>query len=37
GRNLNKVVIIDDSSSNFRCQRDNGIKIKYWKGDQNDT
>ena len=32
GRDLNKVIILDDLSSNFKLQKDNGIKIKSWKG-----
>jgi len=37
GRNLNKVIILDDTSSNFRYQRDNGIRVKAWRGEPNDT
>lgn len=36
GRNLNKTVIVDDQSSNYRSNRDNGIKILSWKGDKMD-
>lgn len=38
GRNLSKVIIIDNMPHNFRLQKDNGIFIKNFYGeDQNDT
>jgi RNA polymerase II subunit A small phosphatase-like protein len=37
GRDLNKIIILDDLSSNFKWQKDNGIKIKSWMGDMNDN
>ena len=37
GRNLNKLIILDDMSSNFKWQKENGIKIKSWQGDPNDN
>ena len=36
GRNLSKIIIVDDQPANYRNHRDNGIKISSWKGDQND-
>jgi TFIIF-interacting CTD phosphatase-like protein len=33
GRDLNRVIILDDMASNFRYQKDNGIRIKPWRGD----
>ena len=36
GRELNRVLIVDDRSSNFRMQPENGIKIKPWLGDPDD-
>lgn len=36
GRDLDKVIIIDNESSYFRNQPDNGIEIKTWKGDLDD-
>ena len=37
GRDLKKVIIIDNLEENFRLQKDNGLNIKTWKGDINDT
>ncbi len=37
GRNLNSVIILDDMSSNFKWQKENGIKIKSWQGDIKDN
>lgn len=36
GRDLDNVVIVDNESSYFRNQPDNGIEIKTWKGDLDD-
>ena len=36
GRDLKKVLIVDDRKTNFRLQPENGIKISPWTGDQND-
>jgi hypothetical protein len=36
GRDLKKVVIIDDRRTNFRLQPGNGIKIDPWTGDPKD-
>ena len=33
GRNLSKTIIIDDIADNFQLQKDNGIAIKAWNGD----
>ena len=37
GRDLSKVIIIDNISENFSKQSDNGIFITPWMGDPNDT
>ena len=38
GRDLSKVVIIDNMPQNFRLQKENGIFIKnYYGEDSNDT
>lgn len=37
GRDLSKTIIIDNISDNFQKQTDNGIFIKTWIGDKNDT
>ncbi len=37
GRNLNKLVIVDDTTNNFKFQKENAIKVESWKGDPNDT
>ncbi len=36
GRDLSKVVILDDTPGNFILQKENGISIKSWKGSEND-
>eukprot|EP00826_Nyctotherus_ovalis_P044526 TRINITY_DN4809_c0_g1_i4.p1 TRINITY_DN4809_c0_g1~~TRINITY_DN4809_c0_g1_i4.p1 ORF type:complete len:281 (-),score=54.49 TRINITY_DN4809_c0_g1_i4:987-1829(-) len=36
GRNLKRVIIIDNVVENFQFQSANGIFIKPWKGDMND-
>lgn len=36
GRNLEKVIIIDNISENFMAQPDNGIHIKSWYSDPQD-
>lgn len=37
GRDLSKVIMIDDLHKNFEKQPDNGIQIKAFTGDGNDT
>ena len=37
GRDLSKIIIIDNASDNFRLQTDNGIFINTWIDDQTDT
>jgi CTD small phosphatase-like protein 2 len=32
GRDLNKIIILDDLSNNFKLQKENGVKIKAWQG-----
>jgi CTD small phosphatase-like protein 2 len=36
GRNLKRVIIVDNVVENFQFQSANGIFIKPWKGDMND-
>ena len=36
GRNLNKTIIIDNISDNFKLQYSNGLAIKTWCGDIKD-
>ena len=37
GRDLNKVIIVDNVAENFQLQPDNGIFIKSWFEDMSDT
>ncbi len=37
GRDLKKVIILDDLSNNFKLQKENGVKIKSWKGEADDN
>jgi len=37
GRPLNKTIIVDNIAENFARQPDNGIFIKSWFEDPNDT
>ena len=37
GRNLDKTIIIDNLPENFKLQPNNGIGIKTWIDDINDT
>lgn len=37
GRDLSKIIIIDNSAKNYKLQQDNGLPITSWKGDVNDT
>ena len=37
GRNLNKTIIVDNLPENFRNQPNNGLGIKTWTDDMNDT
>ena len=36
GRNLKKVIIVDNSPENFQPHFENGIFIKSWYGDEDD-
>lgn len=36
GRDLAKTVIVDNVQANFQLQKDNGILIKTWLGDETD-
>ena len=33
GRDLSKVLIVDNIEDNFQAQKDNGIQIREWRGD----
>ena len=37
GRNLEKVIMIDNLPDNYKLQQDNGLPINSWVGDINDT
>ena len=37
GRDLTKIIIIDNLAKNYKLQQDNGLPITSWKGDINDT
>ena len=37
GRDLSKTIIVDNLAENFAQQPDNGIYIKTWLNDVNDT
>ena len=37
GRDLSKLIMIDNFSENFKLQQDNGLPINSWVGDINDT
>lgn len=37
GRDLDKVVMIDNIEKNYRLQKKNGILIRSWYGDRKDT
>ncbi len=37
GRELNRVIIVDNVADNFQLQPENGILIKTWTDDPNDT
>lgn len=37
GRDLKKVIIVDNVWDNFKFQQKNGIYIKTWEGDPEDT
>lgn len=37
GRDLSKIIIIDNLAENFKKQPHNGLLIKSWNGDLNDS
>lgn len=37
GRDLKKTIIVDNVAENFSLQLDNGIFIKTWYNDMNDS
>ena len=37
GRDLSKVIMVDNFSENYKLQEDNGLPIDSWTGDTNDT
>lgn len=36
GRDLSKVILVDNLEKNFKLQKLNGIHVKSWFGDPND-
>ena len=36
-RDMNKIIIVDNISENFLLQTENGISIKSWYDDEEDT
>jgi CTD small phosphatase-like protein 2 len=36
GRDLNRVIIIDNVEDNFQLQKDNGLHIKNFYGEEDD-
>lgn len=37
GRDLTKIIIVDNIAENFKLQPENGIVIKTWRDDMKDT
>lgn len=37
GRPMNRMIIVDNLAENFQLQPENGIMIKSWTGEANDT
>lgn len=37
GRDLEKMIMIDNIEKNYRLQKKNGILIRSWYGDRKDT
>ena len=37
GRDLSKIILIDNLEKNFRLQQKNGIHIRSWFGDPQDN
>ena len=37
GRDLNKIIIVDNLADNFKLQQNNGIQIGTWIDDMKDT
>ena len=37
GRDLSKIIMIDNLPENYKLQKDNGLPINSWTGDINDT
>ena len=36
GREIERVIIVDNVPANFRLQKENGIVIRSWMGNKND-
>ena len=37
GRDLSKVILVDNLDKNFQLQKDNGIHVRSWFGDPKDN
>lgn len=37
GRDIEKMLIIDNVAENYKLQKENGINIKNFEGDEDDT
>mmetsp|Transcript_241 Transcript_241/g.145 ORF Transcript_241/g.145 Transcript_241/m.145 type:complete len:80 (+) Transcript_241:490-729(+) len=37
GRDMKRILIVDNIRDNFRLQPDNGVEVRTWIGDEGDT
>jgi CTD small phosphatase-like protein 2 len=37
GRDLSRVILVDNLEKNFKLQKQNGIHVRSWFGDPNDN
>jgi TFIIF-interacting CTD phosphatase-like protein len=37
GRDLKHTIIVDNIAANFKLHYENGIEVRSWTGDPNDT